>query len=809
MQRRNNHQFDPFSGSADDYGPPPDLDFNDPAAIAAALSVVPPKMATPAEVRQEAKDRRDRMFDSFRTLRQILERHEATVQKRWLKKTRQQRLQILLQAWPNMAASHRPDFHAFRKGYRNGRYADAARYREHFMWPYINQEDLVKPRALLLLLNARGRSPPSAFAAADGEAMHVGKVTSAIMPVFLNEYVMLMNGVVAPADYGKLVSWDDHPDAFEWMYTRAQLLPGEGLLILEAQERLLAFLVACCQQTLHEIEPAQLVGDAYPVQPEPQLKTEADIAGFDSLAVLAAEAPYRLPAKLDLGRIVSLLDARASAAADHVWALREDPSYFADRLLEARDHRLESLKDTDNKDHPTTAPLRQHILWARVIGSVVTEAYLPHEVFAELLVQARELQALQQQYAASIAPDKPLPEEYLAAILRFYAREPPPNPTTSKIVAVAKPGDEKPLFFLGLANVIDELERLLAVERPAKDFVSAYVASVVGDLSILSQCLHQLDLYQPWANGFESKAAERQEDIADEFGRRTAAWGKMVAALAETNLTEAAKLGAPTGGRFTYPFEKRRTKDNTAVLQQAERHLDAFWASIDRLLYVKADNLQGTATRRLLTLPRIVQRTPNWVDKPQPAPTTSGPTSGKAGAGEATAVAQPLSPFYSRLGSDKPTFSRSDVTLPSRPKTKTRGPSHQSGHEAATAATAATAAATAAAAEQADRQPTFAVDARALKVFRTLFFNPDTTSTPGEVPWNDFLHAMASTGFSAEKLYGSVWQFRPTRLDIERSIQIHEPHPQSKLPFVRARCIGRRLHRAYGWFGGMFVLAEK
>ena len=83
------------------------------------------------------------------------------------------------------------------------------------------------------------------------------------------------------------------------------------------------------------------------------------------------------------------------------------------------------------------------------------------------------------------------------------------------------------------------------------------------------------------------------------------------------------------------------------------------------------------------------------------------------------------------------------------------------------------------------------------------------TSTPGEVPWNDFLHAMVSVGFKAMKLYGYVWQFQPTNLDVERSIQFHEPHRKGKIPFTVARRFGRRFNRAYGWFGGMFVLSEK
>ncbi|OAA75404.1 hypothetical protein LEL_07392 [Akanthomyces lecanii RCEF 1005] len=82
-----------------------------------------------------------------------------------------------------------------------------------------------------------------------------------------------------------------------------------------------------------------------------------------------------------------------------------------------------------------------------------------------------------------------------------------------------------------------------------------------------------------------------------------------------------------------------------------------------------------------------------------------------------------------------------------------------------------------------DPQSTLHVDARTLKVFGTLFFDPDVTSTPGSVPWDGLLHAMAPTGCQAEKLYGSVWQFSPSNLDVERGIHFHEPRPQGQDPF--------------------------
>ncbi|PLN84620.1 hypothetical protein BDW42DRAFT_162360 [Aspergillus taichungensis] len=66
---------------------------------------------------------------------------------------------------------------------------------------------------------------------------------------------------------------------------------------------------------------------------------------------------------------------------------------------------------------------------------------------------------------------------------------------------------------------------------------------------------------------------------------------------------------------------------------------------------------------------------------------------------------------------------------------------------------------------------------------------------------------MSGTAFSVQKLYGSVWQFTPRNLIVERSILFHEPNFMAKIPYQYARQIGRRLFRAYGWHGGMFGLA--
>ncbi|KIH89332.1 hypothetical protein SPBR_07237 [Sporothrix brasiliensis 5110] len=413
----------------------------------------------------------------------------------------------------------------------------------------------------------------------------------------------------------------------------------------------------------------------------------------------------------------------------------------------------------------------------------------------------------------------------------LFWREPPPNKTTSHIAVQSRSAarssvaaeltfqfstlweDGQQLFLLRMTTAVDELERLIETEPEAKSLVSAHVAAFIGDLSIVAQCLAQIDLYQPWSSGFENHMVRYKDTVERAVDAEHAPMARIQAAVQENSLADATRLGTPTGGRFAYPCEKRRTKENTEALRQAERNLDAFWACVDRHMYVKAGDLTGTATQTLLLQPRIMQRTAEWVE-------TVTPGKGKGGKNEAApanktssgsiGIGNPLSAFYFGLV-EKPSQGRLAASS-SRDKAKIKIKTKTKGMAAAAAAspTDDLAGPSLDDAEPVvqDTQPTVPVDARAIKVFRTLFFNADVTSTPGEVPWRDFLHAMTSTGFQAEKLYGSVWQFRPTALDVERSIQFHEPHPRGKMTYEVARRAGRRLNRAYGWVSDMFVLKK-
>ncbi|PTB65517.1 hypothetical protein BBK36DRAFT_1159666 [Trichoderma citrinoviride] len=812
--------------------------YSDPANFFNALGRPVPKMPSAAEVRSTARKKAAAIFANYELLNQILLRHESTIRKRWTKKGRQQRLKILMKAWPGMATQHRPDYEVFKRAKSQPLQRAPKQVKDSFMWPYINQEDLSQTQPLLLLLNARARNHPSSFAAADLEAMHLGIVTEAIERIFLNEYTMILHGVTVAKEYGKLLAWDDHPDAFDWMHTQKQFNPSDGLIVLEAQDRLMEFLVDCCRDVLHDISHDQLISEAYAIQPEPPLQLGDEARGFESLASMAAEAPYRAPAQLDLGRIESLLSAKTRAAEDHLWALREDPAYFRQYVLDAREHRLEMIKDELNNTHPTLIPGREGLFRARVVGEILFEAYLELEFYSELHHQAQNLVFLQKKYEAAISPLKDLPEEYLNALLtfhhflnqavkgpldqlkvavpasppmrKFFVRRPPEDASSSKM-AITSSGLKKTtlesqllyllqtlwendhnLFLLRLSCAVDELERLLLTEPTTGDLISSNVARLIGNLSIVSQVIHQLEIYQPWARNFEDAFLGVKAEIQQEFATKSEPWGQIMAALRDTKLAAVARLAEPLLRNFNYPIDKRRTKENVEKLRQAERDLDLFWAEVDRVMRPASSKLQDTAVQKLFTqASSSLQRTPEWVDQPTPLNVA------------ATAhVEQPLSPLYFDLWNGRAedqTKSSSAHTTPARAKIKTRGTADrqtESSHSAEPTHGE----------EVETPKPCIKVDSRAFKVFRTLFFNSDITSTPGEVPWNDFVHALTSVGFAAQKLYGSVWQFSPSGLDVEASIQFHEPHPRGKIPFMVARRHGRRLARNYGWAGDMFVL---
>ncbi|PGH00959.1 hypothetical protein GX51_05508 [Blastomyces parvus] len=778
----------------------------------------PSDFPTPEKARRQAREYSAAILTEWITLRKILDRHEAVLRKRWLKKSRRQRINILVPAYHNIPLTHRPDYDAFRK--RRGLDARGA-----YLWPYINIEDLVEFKTLLIFLNARGRNPPSMFAHSDFDAIHLGLVSTTICPAFLNGYTMILNGETVDT-YGRMVSWDEDDEAFDLMYSGIGVQPGEGLLILEIQKKIMEFLVNCCRAIFQDMDPAALTDPNIPIQPEPPAIVR-DATEWPTMASIAAESPYRVPASIDFERLRAVIAARRSAAADHVWALREDPGYFHDTLGDCYEHRQETMLDEKRMPHPS---LGTDIFWARVYGQVIISAYEDLVAFDALYHQIEKLITLREKHSAEISPEAELPREYLKELLvlrecldrisegpikdlKMALPASPPlrslyirlrsAPGSSIIEVATKRGvdtdyllwlfqtlwDPQQLFLCRLPDLTDEIERLVHSDPKEKAKLSPFVTGIFSDLGLIAGTLREVNTYFPWAAGMDQRkemlypGGEISREAINLLGSVVGV-SKYFRDLELVNL----KLETPFDGRYTYPSDKRRTQQHVEAMRKAEENLDSFWETIDQYYQRNTGKTLLESFRHLLPDDRQLERTPEWV-----------PPATKPAVDPSNDIYEP----FSQLNIQDETKPTAKVAEDERIKTKTRGIPHPQPDIESSIPHHGTSRHTP------DTQPTFRISKRALKVFSTLFHDPSREDQPGEIPWSDFLHAMVSTGFGPAKLYGSVWQFTPTKLDVLRSIQFHEPHPRSKIPFRVARRFGRRLNRAYGWHAGMFALADQ
>ena len=804
-----------------------------------------------SEVQKEATQRSHTIHAAYHTLGEIIERHEKTIQTRWDKKGRQKRLDVLLDAWPDMAPVIRIDWTYLVN--ETASELQETKNREGYLWPSMNQKGLLKSKNLLVMLHARARHHPTNFAAGDIKAIQFALRSAAILPVSLDGYVMVLNGATDPNTYGKLVPLDDSDRQHRMrmgVFVK-QFSPGEGLLILEIQERMLTFLVACCQSILYDIAPDDLTSDKFPIQPAPHLETdmEAEKDGFASLAIMAAEAPYRLPAHIDFVRIERVLAAKVAAARDHMWAMREDPAYFTNCIDDTREHRPEMLTDTQGGFHPMLWREGKDIFRSVVIGDLFLKACWQVEVFGELHLQARELRLLHNKYASQISVVDDLPVDLFDRLINFrfflqntkakllvWLREtapasPPLRRLFTRIPVGADDDCSKPtaliksemisrqtkietqvcltlellstnnvrLHYLGTEVVLDDLEHLLESEPEAADLVSSRVAKIISDLSIVTQCETQLGRFQPWARGFAPEFVQNPVEVYAQYLARNEYLYRAFSPFTLEFFFSRSEFSDDYQRRFYYPADKRPTKDNIETLRKAEHNLDVFWGVIDNVITQNWDRFRHSHTGKVLVCEkRTLFRTPEWVEVvPVRKKGQCQKTNPKSGSDR---LCEPFAAVH--LDSFEPAAKnlKAQLDTTKKVKIKTKGLPSESTPRPKAATPEKTP-------SEPPEPPVIVVDARALKVFRTLFFNPGVTSSPGEIPWKDFVYAMTSTGqFTAKKLFGSAWQFQRRDGEGQSSIQFHQPHPLGKIHFTLARRMGRRLNRTFGWTLSTFVL---
>ncbi|KAI8961145.1 hypothetical protein F5Y11DRAFT_240830 [Daldinia sp. FL1419] len=776
-----------------------------------------PRRISVNEVRKHAEPMIARIWKNFHELQDIVSRHEAFIQEQWENKSEAERRDILTQAWglsPPMAPEHRPDL-SHLKHQCTGLVCNAGNNtnvskRPHFLWPYINLEDLSKTEPLLFLLNARGRNPPSTFAFAELEPLVFGIRSGSLrVPPFLNGWNMRFTGRDGPDTYGELVSWEDDPDAHQRLHRRRDVSPGEGLWILEIQDRLYRFLLDTCKSILRDFgtedEQRQTVSES----PAPITKLKGDVA--TSLLFSQYESIYHVPREFDIQRLRNLIKAKKSQVEDTFRALREDPGFFASSLLELYQHRPEHMLDTNGNIYPAVATedgredvlvstvrsmLSYHIpvveTWGRMYELVDRLASLKEELFDRTGAYTRPQDDLPLDLEIAFRSlrhhiDHFL-EELLPAVNRWARWSPPiqplyrlnvpegPDAKMSVTTGSTEPNtieaiylwvlymmaDPKNLKNIGLNSCVQEIERI-AHDPEGRRFFTPFVAEQFSDVFIMAECIRQIGLFQPWAATFETRTKDKdaRRQISEEFKRTAKVLGPLYRIEVPGN---AGKLGAMLT-RLRYPVDEPFSEANAEAIRVAEETLDDFWGEIIRQL--QRDGLWTGYVRDVFE--REPERTLLCAEPTDEASGAMGVMT------EARLVSQPVQQPIGGNAYNKVENSYSST-------------------------------------EKETRQPLLEVDERARKVFATLFGAPSTVQAPSprEIPWEDFLYAMHRVGFEVEELGGSNWLFTPDSglLDQGRgytnAVQFHEPGPGADITRLVARIYSRRLSRTYGWCAGMF-----
>jgi hypothetical protein len=760
--------------------------------------------------------------EDYITLNAIIIRHEALIRKRWLKKSTSQRRAVLLETWPDMTESHRPDCLELANNLK-----EALQLRDKITspsdactWPYVNLEDLLKPKSLLIFLNARGRNAPMSFARSEHKFNPLAECSPCRPEPEVDKYLLYLSSDPDPLQYGSTITLDKDREKYKHNEDGWYLCMRPALHILYTQERILRFLVACCRHILHDMSAEQwMSADVLDEPSKSELELRDDV-GHTTFADSLAIAPYRQRGSLDLPRLRGYIESLAMDAKDHLWALREDPSYFCDTILEVGDYEPALILDDKGRTHPVIDTTHNKL---HVIRDMVAEAYRSLQIWEEMLRVLKELETIccdtpKDRFASLMSEFNCRAHaacNVLTVLVCTYASSAPTMRRLYRRRNIMKNGKERPsivsepggcrsmgekkallifdCFFTEMNKlddgriyyVLDNLDMLVQKDETVQALLTPKLARLITQLSLASECAFQYSLWlnTPSALGVNMDAEHTHDH--DFLG-----WLRTV-----NNCHFPVHLIDPTRGKLRYPAHKAHNRSNVMAMRTAEANLDAFWDWVDAYFEQKTGVGQHDVIRRCVLEGGQMRRTPPW-DKPLQEKSI-------VVVEKPEYIYQPFSRIYhQREMQITGAFDRMPHEEKIKPKTKGTADQRLSttdmdapneGRDVAS-----------------EKRQTFSLDKRAYRVMKSLFHvaTYETGEYPKAVKWDEFKRAMVRLGFSAEKLQGSAWQFSPGRtLDVERGIHFHEPHPDSDIPYTMARRFGRRLERVYGWNGNTFKLA--
>jgi hypothetical protein len=591
------------------------------------------------------------------------------IRDRWLKKSVSQRKAVLLQAMPSLPLKHRPDIdRCVLKCCPHQRHTRGNQY----AFPHLNVEDLTKPSSLLILLDARAKNAPYKFALSDLGLAPLIKLRPSLL-----ESTRYTIGIMNK-EYGMIKKWRSEEAAAQAMADGDAVHPVHGLHILALQTYMYGFLKECIMGIITDkLEELNKVSSGFdmtregPVLVPHECRRCCRTEGFSSLQDIIRDSQYRAPTLRDIDRLEALVSACKTEAEDHIWMLREDPGYFAEVVNEHKEHRPELLTGSScGKIHKTG---KTDNLWARTLRDSVANCYIDlfvwdrihkdisevarlskiHDehfgrgimfnvssklspIFSESLIKTWSfLELIQLDLIQQLKFGWPASLELRA----FFAQDCGPGEDDIVLGVKFNGGRNRKrdkelehvfdLFkylwepsvrqSLRVNTLIDAIEYLLRTNERARSLTSPWVVSVLSKLSVVSECLRQLEFFLPWAKKVANSVKKRQTELLIDHSIAFAQWRPIL--QTDFNNTTLVALGKPSS-QFRYPVKKRRSQANVEMLRSAETALDSLWKAADARFLECTGTSPHDLVRHILT-ERSLQRTPPWEEPVKDLQSTS------------------------------------------------------------------------------------------------------------------------------------------------------------------------------------------
>ncbi|KAJ5116990.1 hypothetical protein N7456_001338 [Penicillium angulare] len=759
---------------------------------------------TVAEVEALRLPRATAIFNSWQDLRTVYTVHRVEIIRNWRAKSATAREKILKTAWRQTAIEHnrhgqtdkwnekmspfrRMDIEACVLRLPNDGKYDVLR------WSSMNREDLLDmdKELLLNMFNDRTYTTPSTFYVYDCDSWEMEEMR--YIKAWSSEFGMMFLDKDGVANYGQVVPEADMGDG--------GLLATKGLVTMDIQARIYAFLVKCCIEIMGQ--PAGVL--LFPTQ------NPLPVVADDTIIRKADQQPqYRIMNRLeDFEEVLQLINARRIAARDHVFLLRTDPGYFHQHVREASEHSYWRLR-WDGR------PPRTGVIQYRMdcITTVMYFAFFSlgawknyHRKFQNLITMLQLYHAQFDGDGGGNAPDQNLGQNIQMAIFRIVAQVhedlvvlrqllwvlAPATKALRDRVSVITPQDGNPQDYAppigstsnatyrftanagtdnlkesasyyifeafkyfrriedtaSAGDIMKAFDLRSGDKKKAKEtnqLLTGFLKKVMSDVILLSQCSDQINRHQgPTGSLVYTGAAN--ELVPGETDLEVREWIHIQGVLS-LNIAEDADYIAATD----YFFSQQNYK-NEILQQQLERAndmLQRFWTVWDRemlapekLIIVGYDPNEFEELRRK----QSAQRGSN---KRGHAQMTEGET------GVELAPLGPGDPKRARLAPGDVDPARLQV------KSKT------------------------------------------LKFVERLYSPKPGDKKP--LPWKDFCEAMKDIGFTSARLRGTTYQFTPPQaLAVTTPINIERPHPDDEFSVVDLQQIGQRLSSQYGLLERNFV----